>query len=239
MDAAKTGTLGLLEEVVNWAITANAPVDKSAENQRLRELDEQERIRTRKEEERAREAREARKAREGYDQYQHEYERREDKQEIWRLKKELEELKQTQEKFKSNPYLRAFTTKDPNIEPRPQYAAARPLPRFLNMNKENIEPAKSNSFHSLGLNQSLNKHQDTAAAERRIQGARMSADFSRILKQIDLSPVKGDNSLQLNPQPVQMVPRNPLLNRATTHQMRTRIPTASNQAANDNNCIVF
>ena len=67
MDAAKTGTLGLLEEVVTWAITANAAPDKLAENRRLRELDEQERARTRKEEERAREAREARKMREGFD----------------------------------------------------------------------------------------------------------------------------------------------------------------------------
>ena len=244
MDAAKTGTLGLLEEVVTWAITANAPTDKSAERERHRELNDQERMLTRKEEERAREVREARKARGGYhhDQYQHDYDRREDKHEIARLKIELEELRQAQEKFKMNhhnPYLRAGTMKDPNIEPRPQHAAARPLPRFLSMNKENVEPANSNSFHSLGLNHSLNKHQDTAAAERKIHGARMSADFSRILKQIDLSPVKGDNSLQLNPQPVQMVPRNPLLNRASTYQMRTRIPTVSSQAQNENNCILF
>lgn len=171
------------------------------------------------------------------------------------LKKELEEMQQMARPNQRRPFsirdavqrpVQAANNRYAQEERRPDLKRPlREVPKFLNSNKENVHPPKHDTFNnSLCLNQSLQKGQDTRVAERKIQGAKMSADFSRILKQIDLSPVKAaDNSFQLNAQPVfnsLLAPRNPLLSRPTPYQARTKIPTFSSQKeAEQGMCSIF
>ena len=76
------------------------------------------------------------------------------------------------------------------------------VPKFLKKNKENQAP------DSLALSPPVK--QEPMKGDK----GQMSADFSRILKQINLSPVANSNanSFNLNPQPIQCSrPTNPLL----------------------------
>lgn len=74
MDSNKGGTMGLLEEVVSWAITANAQQAKKYDGE-YNNRDEEYRLRERSE----KDAREVRKAKDNYDQYKYEYEKRKDR----------------------------------------------------------------------------------------------------------------------------------------------------------------
>ena len=71
--------MGLLEEVVSWAITANAAQhDKKndRDEDRIREIE----------------------RKDSYDQYRYEYEKRKDRLEISQLKRELDEMKRIDDK---------------------------------------------------------------------------------------------------------------------------------------------
>lgn len=55
---------------------------------------------------------------------------------------------------------------------------------------------------------------------------KMSADFSKVLKQLNLSPVTKERSFEFDTKPIECnIPRNPMLQNG--YQMRTKIPTAS------------
>jgi hypothetical protein len=109
------------------------------------------------------------------------------------LKKELEEMKHMTRPNQPRPFsirdavhrpAQAANNRYHQEERRPDLKRpSREVPKFLNSNKENVHPSKHDTFNnSLCLNQSLQKGQETRVAEQKIQGAKMSADFSRILK---------------------------------------------------------
>lgn len=88
------------------------------------------------------------------------------------------------------------------------------LPRFLRHGKENRNPI--DSFR-------LSPDQ-TKVAEKKIEKAKMSADFSRILKQINLSPIQKKHNNSLNALKNDLEAKNPF------YPMRTKIPTTSSLA---------
>jgi len=133
----------------------------------------------------------------------------------------------------------------PSEKPKP-LSSQRLLPKFLqgrvtDNNKENEKPPVRNPHDTFDMSPPL-KVPRAYLESQNADKLKMSADFSKVLKHLNLSPVanNNNNSLVLNPKPVECAyqqPRNPMIQGG--YQMRTKLPTASSQANDTGGCTIF